>query len=135
MKNLGYTLAFLAVLGLPSIIFAQTGPGGVGNSTTNPLWLDAHTMGGANGADINSWTDYSGNGNDATETTYVPSYLESALNGRDAINFEGSEILYSGANAALNNATYFNYMFIGEMDNIAGVAYPFFYRLWDNKLI
>lgn len=54
---------------------AQTGPGGVGNpdgSNGQPrvvLWLDASTLGLADGADVSSWNDLSGNNNHATQAT------------------------------------------------------------------
>ena len=55
---------------------AQTGPAGVGNQSDgiggqprNVLWLDASSLELANGAAVSSWTDQSGNGNNANQPT------------------------------------------------------------------
>src|SRR5688572_61198 len=51
--------------------FAQTGPGGIGNSNgefaqpTNIIWLDPKSLLYTNGAPILEWKDVSGNANDA----------------------------------------------------------------------
>ena len=59
---------------------AQTGPGGVGNSTSNRLWLKAdgniYIDGGGfntatNGDKIQDWNDCSGNANNAIQTITV----------------------------------------------------------------
>ena len=54
---------------------AQTGPGGVGTSTNNVLWLDAgygvtHLLGA-----VTIWGDRSGNGNHA----YLPALIPLSL--------------------------------------------------------
>lgn len=67
---------WLSILLLSSTIaYAQTGPGGVGNSDgsggqpENVLWLDASSLGLSNGSSVASWTDRSGNNNHADQTT------------------------------------------------------------------
>ena len=80
---------------------AQTGPGGVGNQNgtdgqpRNVLWLDASTLtpGLADGADVTSWTDRSGNTVTFTTTTNspnAPEFVLSGLNGLPVVRFNGS---------------------------------------------
>ncbi|MBK6524642.1 MAG: hypothetical protein IPG07_03245 [Crocinitomicaceae bacterium] len=87
------TLSLLFFL-IASPFPGQIGPGVIGNSATNPLWLDAHTMGGTNGAAISSWTDYSGNNISAAQpiTTKQPTFVTGAINNKDAIDFNGARI-------------------------------------------
>ncbi len=135
LRPLIYTCTMKLLLKLPlltfvvstSVTFAQTGPGGVGDNTTNVLWLDAHTMGGANGSSVNSWTDYSGNANNATESdpTFQPIYSTGSLNGRNTVEFNGAQYLTTGANALMNNATYIDYYVISEWDNVTSLSIPF----------
>lgn len=60
-------------------------------SLSPALWLDASVLGLADGAAVDSWTDMSGNGRNATASgTARPTYKTSALNGRAAIEFNGT---------------------------------------------
>lgn len=79
-----------------SLLYAQTGPGGVGSkdgSATQPqnvLWLNANTGVSTTGTDVNAWNDQSGNLNDAagsgsTRPTY--SATVATLNNQAALNF------------------------------------------------
>ncbi len=74
--------------------FGTGGPAGVGNSTTNPLWLKADYITGAtDGAALtSSWADASGNGNGASQSNalYQPVYNENVVNGHPAITFDGT---------------------------------------------
>jgi len=73
--------------------FAQTGPGGVGDNTSNILWLDANQITGlADGADITTWSDVSGNGNDVSQPTasFKPIYKTSIINGYPVVRFNKS---------------------------------------------
>lgn len=94
-----------------SVIFtnvaAQTGPGGVGTSTNNVLWLrannnvytDAGVTFAADGNSVQQWNDQSGNAKNAIQlTTNQPVYKTSILNGQPAIRFTGpsSRILSAG---------------------------------------
>ncbi len=73
---------------LTSISFGQNGPGGVGNSSgtngqpQNVLWLDADSLSYADGADLSSWTDLSGNGNNLSQSnsSYTPIFKNDASN-------------------------------------------------------
>lgn len=81
-------------------IHAQTGPGGVGNPSSNELWLpveencyiDAGTIAGINNSNIQLWNDISGNSNNAIQTTptFKPSLNTNALNGFSTLTFNGS---------------------------------------------
>ncbi|MEQ9426524.1 MAG: T9SS type A sorting domain-containing protein [Cyclobacteriaceae bacterium] len=97
---------FLIVLiGLISIVEseAQTGPGGVGNTSGESdsgdliLWLDANQIDNVSPENnVTTWPDMSGNGYDAgpSEDVYnqnnKPNYHEDVQNGFPAISFNGS---------------------------------------------
>ena len=70
------------------LLFAQTGPGGVGNSSTNSLWLIGDDISQVDGTPIPSWLDRSGNGNDATQGTpgYQPRYDSLIVNGHSVVD-------------------------------------------------
>ncbi|HRH70089.1 MAG TPA: hypothetical protein PLB89_11330 [Flavobacteriales bacterium] len=72
---------------------AQSGPGGVGSSTNNVLWLDAnygisHLLGA-----VNTWNDRSGNGNHAylpvTIPLGTPQIVSNSVNGYPSLDFDG----------------------------------------------
>jgi|GEM_PF-608833 len=90
IKNYLVVIALL-ITGLPAAI-AQTGPGGVGSSSNNVLWLDASTLGLNDGDSIASWTDVSGNNNHATQTVSLnkPLFRTNQLNGHPGIQFKGN---------------------------------------------
>lgn len=82
--------------------FSQdTGPGGVGTSSNNVIWLDANQLGLSDGAAVSTWTDASGNGNDFTQATPAdqPMFNTSgSINSMPTVTFDGaSEFLGSGA--------------------------------------
>lgn len=70
-----------------------TGPGGVGDSLINELWLDANDISGLNNGDelTGSWPDRSGNGHDASQSdaSYLPLYINPGINGMPAVRFDG----------------------------------------------
>ena len=76
----------------PFCIQAQTGPGGVGNSVTNVLWLraDSGTSTTMNGQSISMWNDLSGNSNHVSQSTLAqqPLYQSNILNGKPAVAFD-----------------------------------------------
>lgn len=71
---------------------AQTGPGGVGSSANNVLWLkaDAGTSSNTNGTALSFWNDQSGNALHVTQTVTAqqPSFATNILNGFPAIQFD-----------------------------------------------
>lgn len=86
-RSIGLFLFFLA----GNAAFAQTGPGGVGNNTTNVLWLAGDFGVNATGTAVNSWTDRSGNANTAGSPTLAarPTLTTGALNGYPILQFDG----------------------------------------------
>ncbi|MFD0989770.1 T9SS type A sorting domain-containing protein [Mariniflexile jejuense] len=74
---------------------AQTGPGGVGNSTDNVLWLKANsgTSSTVNGQPISFWNDSSGNLNNTYQSNInqQPLFTSSLINGYPAIQFDFSQ--------------------------------------------
>ncbi|HZY80280.1 MAG TPA: LamG-like jellyroll fold domain-containing protein [Cyclobacteriaceae bacterium] len=109
-------LLYLFILAASPII-AQTGPGGVGNSSSNVLWLkaDAGTNTTTNFGAVSSWTDASGNSNNASQPTAAkqPLYSTGLINGMPALFFDNT----SGAN--------YDEMFVADnsnLDNTAGLT-------------
>src|SRR6056297_2076788 len=82
-------LFFLCLINI--VTLSQTGPGGVGNDTTNLLWLRADAISGYNDGDpLDTWIDTSGNQNHGEQTgTARPSYETNIINGLPAIYFDG----------------------------------------------
>ena len=80
---------FIILLILSSGLFAQTGPGGVGNSDGNSgnprniLWLDASSLSYTNDDNLSTWTDESGNSNDFSQPndSYTPIFKTVGQNG------------------------------------------------------
>ncbi|MBN2776497.1 MAG: hypothetical protein JXR36_02575, partial [Bacteroidales bacterium] len=77
---------------------AQTGPGGVGNATgstgqpENVIWFDASTLSLSDLDAVATWTDLSGNTNDAMQASVnqQPVYRTGQINGLPAIVFDPS---------------------------------------------
>ncbi len=79
-------------------ITGSTGPAGVGDKTTNDLWLraDQDVLNGSDnpasaGDDVKTWTDQSGNDNHLTQTTasQQPEYQTNVINNLPALRFDG----------------------------------------------
>ena len=59
----------IVVISFPFLLQAQFGPGGVGNSSDNGLWVKADDITGLNDGDnVTSWNDRSGNANNVTNS-------------------------------------------------------------------
>jgi hypothetical protein len=78
--------------------FAQTGPGGVGNTLgvgqpRNVIWLDASALGLSDGNDILSWPDLSGNVNNFSTTAAISPQFENStpLNGLGYARFSKTD--------------------------------------------
>ncbi len=94
------TVAVLLCLSVASV--AQQGPGGVGNSTGNVLWLRADngvysdiagTTPATNGQQVANWNDQSGNSRHASHGTATerPQFITNVVNGLPALRFTASE--------------------------------------------
>lgn len=71
-------------------LHSQTGPGGVGNNSTNVLWLDANKIVGlADNDDVLSWIDVSGNSNtfESPSAVFSPIYKAGIVNGYSLVRF------------------------------------------------
>ena len=91
------SVSLFLLLSQLSNIYAQKGPGGIGNivgSSSLKLWLNAGagTSTTTNGASVSSWIDQSGYGFNATQVTggNQPTYISSSINGQPALSFNGS---------------------------------------------
>lgn len=86
-------LLALVLLGLHAA--AQTGPGGVGSSSNNVLWLDANYGVTHSSNAVTSWADRSGNGNNANLPTTIPTAqptrVLSSVNGYPSLDFDGTD--------------------------------------------
>jgi hypothetical protein len=86
-------LGLIALITAPAL-FAQTGPGGVGSSATNVLWLkaDAGTSTTVNFGAVSQWDDMSGNANHATQATssQQPLFTTSLINTMPALFFDNA---------------------------------------------
>lgn len=115
-----YRLMFLYfILLFSNLVFSQTGPGGVGSSVNNELWLipdnntyiDSGTTLSSNNDPILQWNDVSGNLNHAIQNTSSrrPLYRMNDLNGYSTIRFDGSDdrILASGIQGTSSQLTVF----------------------------
>jgi hypothetical protein len=99
---------------LSSSLFPQNGPGGVGNSSNNGIWLRADQFNGTTGDPVATWEDQSGNGNNAARAALSeqPVYFSSSsLNGQPIIRFDGTNDQLQIADANIldgtNGLTYF----------------------------
>ena len=93
---------------------AQTGPAGVGNASSNKVWLDASFLTGlANGSRIGNWTDRSGNAWNAVQSTTArrPTYLVGQLNGQPVVRFDRTnglqflDITSTGIGTVMSNSS------------------------------
>ncbi|MFN7013110.1 MAG: G8 domain-containing protein, partial [Bacteroidia bacterium] len=106
-------------ISIPAILFlffintyAQTGPGGVGSSSINKIWYDAYQLNLSNGSSVSTLTDFSGNGNNASQanSSRRPTFLTNQVNGQSVLSFDGSnDFLETGSISDLetNNLTWF----------------------------
>ncbi|MEA3317221.1 MAG: hypothetical protein U9R54_04630, partial [Bacteroidota bacterium] len=93
MKNI---LLISILIAFNFTLFAQSGPGGVGNSDgtsgqpKNILWLDANYLGLNNDDNVSQWSDRSGNDNHATQGTGTrqPLFKTNVVNGFPIIYFD-----------------------------------------------
>jgi hypothetical protein len=82
-------------------VFSQTGPAGVGSSSTNIIWLkaDAGSSTTTSGNAVSQWNDQSGNNNNVSQATATrqPLYRSSvagAFNGMPAMELDNDPADY-----------------------------------------
>jgi hypothetical protein len=86
--------SFLLVLLYPFISFSQTtGPGGVGRSANNKLWLDANRGVTVSSSSVTAWADQSGNAFSALPSAVIarPAFVPASANGYPTIDFDGTD--------------------------------------------
>lgn len=91
-----YLLFLLFVFSFQITAYGQAGPGGIGNADGSDgepelvLWLLPDSLSYADGAEVDTWTDYSGNNNDLTGagSNGKPVYYGDTINGHSAVFFE-----------------------------------------------
>lgn len=106
MKN----ILFFACLLLTLTSFSQTGPGGVGNSSNNVIWLNGDIYTLATSPYISSWLDQSGNGNDFSQATATKQPRVVGYAGFKGIRFDGGDYITNAGIAALNTNTNTHYV-------------------------
>lgn len=118
MKQL---LVFFLLLFITSICFSQTGPAGVGNTSTNKMWLkadvnvykDAGTSSAADGDLVQQWNDQSGNGINATQVTtdHQPTFKTNIINGKPALQFSGNTFI-DGSSLGIVGTGGYSFVFV-----------------------
>lgn len=101
------------VVGTGSFTSGNTGPGGVGNSTTNKLWLmanqlvytDAGTTLATDNQTVQQWNDLSGNTRNASELTNKPTLRTNIVNGFPVIRYDNTDRLLSTGLTTANSAS------------------------------
>lgn len=105
---------------------AQTGPAGIGNSSSNGLWLRADNMNQADGTAVASWIDASGNANNAVQAapTTQPLYFStSSLNNQPVIRFDGgNDEMAVPDNPILDGSSEITYYVVLRPNNLNGAA-------------
>ncbi|RED96654.1 T9SS type A sorting domain-containing protein [Marinoscillum furvescens] len=102
MKALSYFYTFFLAI----TIYAQTGPGGVGNDTNVRFWYRANSINQANSTSVSSWSNDGGNTKNAEQSTgsEQPTFLTNQINGFPALSFDGTNDNLGIANDSdLNN--------------------------------
>jgi Secretion system C-terminal sorting domain len=104
------------VVGSATVLLGNVGPGGVGNSTNNKLWVmadrsvftDAGITSAANNQLIQQWNDLSGNTRHATETAAnKPTLFTNIVNGQPVVRFDNNDRILSTGLTTTNSASIF----------------------------
>lgn len=109
---------FLVLLLFTDFSFAQTGPGGVGNSSANIFWFDANKGVSTTGPNVTAWADQSGNGLTASPpaANARPTLVTSSVNGYPSIDFDGTNDQLHVADAALIDLTTWHFFIVPIVD-------------------
>ncbi len=111
LKIRGQMKSFFGILFLFVFLvtgLSQTGPGGVGNSASNGLWLRAGDISQANNTSVASWPDASGNGNNAVQATAASQplvFTSSSINSMPIVRLDGSNDELAVPDAAILDGT------------------------------
>lgn len=92
------------------------------------LWLDASYITGFNDGDsVTTWSDLSGNGNDATQATASkrPVYKVNIINGRPVVRFDGTDDFMAAPTGARPPTSYTVFI-VAAINNLVPATY---YRL------
>ena len=88
-------ILIITALQATTTALAQAGPGGVGTSSSNVIWLDANNGVVHSSNAVSQWSDRSGNANHALLPGSIPSArptrVPGAVNGYPALGFDGSD--------------------------------------------
>lgn len=111
---------FLINLSVSFTLFAQSGPGGVGNSGNNKIWYDAYQQNLGNGTSVATLNDFSGNGNNATQgtTNRRPVNLTNQANGQSIFSFDGINDFVETSSISALNTNQLTWFVIGRANNI-----------------
>lgn len=101
------------VVGTTTILLGNVGPGGIGNSSNNRLWLMANQQVYINAGTtlatdnqlVQQWNDFSGNSRHATELTNKPTLRTSIVNGLPVIRYDNTDRLLSTGLTTANSAS------------------------------
>ncbi len=101
------------VVGTNPTIIGNSGPGGVGNSSNNRLWLmanqsvftDAGTTSASNNQLIQQWNDVSGNGRNGIELTNKPTFMTNIVNSQPVVRFDNADRLLATGLTTGNSAS------------------------------
>ena len=121
MKKISHLISLLLMNLLVITCFAQTGPGGVGNSADNVVWLDADVVTFGTSPNILTWPDQSGNGNDFTQGAASLQPRRINYSTHKSVRFV-DDYLQRGAISTLNTNTISQFfVFEGSVTNHRGV--------------
>ncbi|MGE0567965.1 MAG: T9SS type A sorting domain-containing protein [Bacteroidia bacterium] len=123
MGKLRITLLFLI---LSNLLFSQTGPGGIGSTSSNGIWLRANDISQVDATAVSSWADFSGNSNDAGQATASLQplfYNTSSINNMPIVRLDGSNDEMAIPDAAiLDGTTGITYYVVLRPNNLNGAA-------------
>jgi hypothetical protein len=104
---------FIVSLCLTFTHVGQTGPGGVGDITSNQVWIDANKLALTDGSNVSQFSDISGNSNNFVQTTVdnQPIYKTNIANGLPVVRFDGvNDEMLTGGISALESPSVTNFI-------------------------
>lgn len=112
--------------------FSQTGPAGVGTSSTNVFWIkaDVGPSSTVNGSAISAWNDQSGNSLNVTQTVAAqqPTFVTNVINGFPAIQFDNvnsagqNDKMIGVDSPILDNTAGYSFFIVTRPQNLDGNA-------------